>query len=126
MSFQDKTRQYQKLATETSVAGASPHRLIQMLFEGALQALARAQGAMDRNDMTIKGEQLSKAIEIVGGLRGALNSDEGELPYNLDRLYEYIQLKLVEANQKNDARLIIEAVGLLQTLKEGWDGIQPS
>ncbi len=126
ISKDDKSKHYQELGNVTKVQTATPHRLIQLLFEGALEALARAQGALERNDQQLKGDELTKAIEIVGGLRNALDMEEGELPYNLDRLYEYMQLKLVDANRLNDSNLIVEVVGLLQTLKGGWDGIQPS
>ncbi|MFL0797191.1 MAG: flagellar export chaperone FliS [Cellvibrionaceae bacterium] len=126
ISNDDKSKHYQELGNVTKVQAASPHRLIQLLFEGALEALARAQGAIEHDNLQRKGDEITKAIEIVGGLRNALNMEEGELPYNLDRLYEYMQVKLVDANRLSDPKLIIEVVGLLQTLKEGWDGIQSS
>ncbi|HEX7762674.1 MAG TPA: flagellar export chaperone FliS, partial [Cellvibrio sp.] len=75
---QEALKQYQKLGIESEVSHASPHRLIQLLFEGALGRLAAAQGAMERGDLAVKGEMLGKAIGIVGGLRSSLDMEAGE------------------------------------------------
>lgn len=123
---QEALKQYRKLGIESEVSNASPHRLIQMLFEGALGRLAAAQGAIVRNDMAAKGEHLGKAISIIGGLRGSLDMSAGELSENLDRLYEYMNFRLLEASSQNDADKVAEVIQLLKTLKSGWDEISPS
>ena len=64
------------------------------------------------------------AIGIIGGLREALDSERGgELAGNLDRLYEYMIARLVEANTSNDTSLLDEVSALLLEVKSGWDGI---
>ena len=123
---QEALKQYRKLGIESEVSNASPHRLIQMLFEGALGRLAAAQGAIVRNDLAAKGEHLGKAISIIGGLRGSLDMSAGELSENLDRLYEYMNFRLLEASSQNDADKVAEVIQLLKTLKSGWDEISPS
>lgn len=123
---QEALKQYRKLGIESEVSNASPHRLIQMLFEGALGRLAAAQGAIARNDLAAKGEHLGKAISIIGGLRGSLDMNAGELSENLDRLYEYMNFRLLEASSQNDADKVAEVIQLLKTLKSGWDEISPS
>nr|WP_324259273.1 flagellar export chaperone FliS [Cellvibrio fontiphilus] len=122
---QEALKQYQKLGVESEVSHASPHRLIQMLFEGALGRLAAAQGAMERGDLAVKGEMLGKAIGIVGGLRSSLDMDAGELSERLDQLYEYINLRLLEASAQNDIAKVTEVIQLLKTVKSGWDDIAP-
>ena len=103
---------------------ADPHRLIQMLMEGGLTRLAQARGAMERDQTALKGELLSKAIAIVGGLRQGLDVKQGgELAENLDRLYEYMTTRLMEANIKNDPAIIEEVSDLLREVKTGWDAI---
>lgn len=123
---QEALKQYRKLGIESEVSNASPHRLIQMLFEGALGRLAAAQGAIARNDLAAKGEHLGKAISIIGGLRGSLDMSAGELSENLDRLYEYMNFRLLEASSQNDVDKVAEVIQLLKTLKSGWDEISPS
>lgn len=122
---QEALKQYQKLGIESEVSHASPHRLIQLLFEGALGRLAVAQGAMERGDLAVKGEMLGKAIGIIGGLRSSLDMNAGELSERLDQLYEYINLRLLEASSQNDMDKIIEVTQLLKTVKSGWDEIGP-
>lgn len=117
--------QYQQVNTHAGVEGASPHRLVQMLMEGALQRMAEARGALRRGDIAAKGETIGKAIAIIGGLRDSLNKDQGgQLAENLDSLYEYMSRLLLEANLKNSDTKIEEAASLMRTIKSGWDGIQ--
>jgi len=117
-------KQYQNVNTQAQVLEASPHRLIQMLMEGCLTRLAQAKGAMERNQVAVKGEFLSKAIAIIGGLREALDVQQGgELAENLQRLYDYMSSRLLEANRTNNPSIIEEVSGLLREVKSGWDGI---
>lgn len=117
-------KQYQTVNTQAQVADASPHRLIQMLMEGGLSRLAQAKGAMLHGQAAQKGELISKAIGIIGGLREGLDQQRGgEVAANLDRLYEYMVARLVEANVTNDAAILDEVAGLLRNVKSGWDSI---
>jgi flagellar protein FliS len=95
-----------------------------MLFEGALERLASAKGHLQRNEIASKGEQIGKAINIIGGLHDSLNLEAGgELARNLDVLYDYMQRRLLQANQKSDPAVLDEVAGLLRELKAGWDAI---
>jgi len=123
---QEALKQYRRLGIESEVTNASPHRLIQMLFEGAIGRLAVAQGALERGDLATKGEALGKAIGIVSGLRSSLDMSTGELAENLDRIYEYINFRLLEASAENDVEKVLEVTQLLKTLKSGWDDIAPT
>lgn len=117
-------RQYQTVNTQAQVADASPHRLIQMLMEGGLSRLAQAKGAMQYGQSAQKGELISKAIGIIGGLREGLDlSQGGEVAANLDQLYEYMVSRLIEANIGNDPALLDEVAGLLRNVKSAWDAI---
>lgn len=117
-------QQYQQVNAHALVSEASPHRLIQMLQAGALDRIAQAQGAMSRGQTEMKGMLIGKAIDIIGGLREGLNLEAGgELAANYDRLYDYMARRLIEANRKNDVRILEEVAGLMRELKAGWDGI---
>ena len=117
-------KQYQQVNTHAQVSEASPHRLIQMLLAGALDRIAQAQGAMARGQVDLKGMLIGKAIDIVGGLREGLNLESGgELAANYDRLYDYMTRRLIEANRRNDAKILDEIAGLVREIKTGWDGI---
>lgn len=119
-------RQYQKVNSHAQVSEASPHRLVQMLMEGALDRMAQAKGAMARGDIAQKGLLLGKAIDILIGLRDGLDPEKTDDPaalQQLDNLYAYMTTRLLEANSKSDVTMIDEVAGLMITLKEGWDGI---
>lgn len=105
------------------VEEASPHRLIQMLYEGGLQRIAIAKGALMRNEVAEKGENISRAIAIIGGLRSSLDLKQGEIAQNLDNLYEYMERRLLEANLKNDVGILDEVSGLLREIKTAWDAV---
>ncbi|MDP2243841.1 flagellar export chaperone FliS [Pseudomonas sp.] len=124
MNAMSAMKQYQSVNTQAQAVDASPHRLIQMLMEGGLTRIAQARGAMERQQTAMKGELIGKAIGIVGGLRAGLDLQQGgELAANLDRLYEYMVSRLLEANVKNDAAPLDEVAGLLRNVKSGWDAI---
>lgn len=119
---------YAKVGIESSVTAADPHKLISMLFQGALQAIANAKGAMLRKDIPAKGAAISKAILIIDdGLNASLDKNVGgELAQNLGSLYEYMTLRLLNANMKNDVAILDEVTRLLTDLKEAWDSIRPA
>ena len=116
---------YQNVGTETTVACADPHRLIQLMMERALAKIAVAKGHMARGDVAEKGLQVGGAISIVDGLRTSLNTGEGgALAENLESLYFYMIRRLLAANLENDPDILDEVSGLLRQLKDAWDAIQ--
>ena len=118
--------QYQSVNRQTSIVDADRHKLIQLLFDGALDRIMMAKAQIMAKNIEGKNKLLGKAIEIIGGLRGFLDQEKGgELARRLDALYEYMELRLFQANIKNDVAAIDEVVGLLKEIKSGWDGIRP-
>ncbi|MHB1368831.1 MAG: flagellar export chaperone FliS [Pseudomonadaceae bacterium] len=117
-------RQYQQVGVKAQVTEADPHRLIQMLMQGGLDRIAQARGAMEREAFAEKGVLIGKAINIIGGLRDVLDKEAGgELATNLERLYEYMTMRLFEASRHNDVSKLDEVAKLLGEIKSGWDGI---
>lgn len=118
---------YHKIGVESGVIGADPHKIISMLFQGALLSVATAKNAIANQDTPTKCTAISKAIAIVAeGLNGGL--DHGlnhELVGQLAALYDYMLRRLVDANLKNDVAALDEVSGLLLTLKNAWDEIRP-
>ena len=116
--------QYSENAVHTGIESASPHRLIQMLMEGALGKIAAAKGHMERGEIPAKGEQIGCAIAILEGLKASLDKEKGgEIAQNLEELYIYMERRLIEANRGNDASLLDEVSDLLRQIKEAWDAI---
>jgi len=120
-------KQYQQTSVHSGVMDASPHRLIQMLIEGALTRILSAKASLKQNNVAKKGEQISSAISIVGGLKASLDLKQGgDVSKNLDALYEYITGLLLQANIRNDTSLLDEAGKLLSEIKMAWDAIDPN
>ena len=101
---------YRNLDAQTGVVDADPHRLIQMLLDGAMDRLAQARGAMQAGEMAAMGEALGKALGIIAG--------------NLERLYDYMTLRLMDVHRQRQAAPIDEVSALLGDIKSGWDGIR--
>ncbi|MBN46512.1 MULTISPECIES: flagellar export chaperone FliS [unclassified Methylophaga] len=115
---------YGRGSVESEVNFASPHRIIQMLMEGALSKIATAKGCIARNDISEKSRQITWGMNIIQGLRTSLDAQKGgEVAANLDSLYEYMGRRLLEANVKNDVAILDEVSSLLMEVKAGWDNI---
>ena len=99
---------YANVGMETGVVAASPHKLIVMLFDGALVALNAALSGMRSGNIAEKGKSISKAILIIdSGLRAALDKKAGgEIAEGLDSLYEYMSGRLVTANITNEPAIL--------------------
>ncbi|MCB1774596.1 MAG: flagellar export chaperone FliS [Gammaproteobacteria bacterium] len=115
---------YGKVAAESEVAYASPHRLVQMLMEGALEKAATAKGCIERKDLEGKSRHLSWAMSIISGLRSSLDLDTGgAIAANLDDLYEYMNRRLIDASTQNQVEPVSEVIDLLLEIKSAWDAM---
>ena len=115
-------RTYQQIGLETGVDSASPHRLVLMLFDGALSALADARQHMSAGNVSAKGAAISQAISIIGeGLRVSLDMERGgAIAAQLRDLYDYMTRRLVEANVNNSQETLSEVSSLLCELRAAW------
>ncbi len=116
---------YAKVGLETGVVASSPHKLIVMLFEGALVAVRAGLTHMKAKEIEKKGMAISKAIMIIeSGLRASLDKKAGgQIAQSLDSLYEYMGRRLLLANVGNKPEMLEEVIALLVDLKGAWDAI---
>ena len=123
----NRANAYRQVGAHSGVENASPHALIQMLFEGLFQSLNAARGAMERGEIEEKGRHLGKAVRILQeGLAAGLDLEKGgELAGNLKLLYDYSVKQLTHANVHNDVGLVEEVIGVLQPVAQGWKEIGP-
>ena len=116
---------YQRVNTQTSITDADPHRLIQLLYNGAIERINMAKSRIQAKDYGGKAQLINKAIEIIGGLRSFLDFEQGgDLAARLEALYDYMERTLLQASAKNDLAKLDEVLTLLRSVKEGWDGIR--
>jgi len=120
-------RAYNRIGVESGVTAADPHKLVSMLYQGALLAIANAKNGILHNDIPAKGAAISKAIAIIDeGLNASLDKNVGgPLAQNLSSLYKYMSMRLIAANLKDDTAALDDVARLLADLKEAWEGIRP-
>lgn len=116
---------YSQVAVDVGVTAADPHKLVLMLFDGAIKAIYLAKAHMQANDVALKGQFISKAVAIIDeGLKLSLDeSTGGEIARNLKDLYEYMCQRLLVANLKNQMEPLDEVGRLLGELRGAWEAI---
>ncbi|MGL4928615.1 MAG: flagellar export chaperone FliS [Plesiomonas sp.] len=115
---------YKKVSVDSQLQSASPHKVILMLLNGAIERLVQAKAAMQMGNIAVKGERLGKAMDIIANLQACLSEDEGgDIAKNLAKLYEYMQNQLLSANIHNDAKTLDEVMALLTEIKIAWESI---
>ncbi len=120
-------KQYQQVDVTSSIEDASPHQLILMLLKGVLTAVARAKGLIEQNDYQGKGQQISKASQIIVHLKASLDHQQGgEISANLDGIYDYSLRRLMEANRDMDVAGLDEVAALISEIKAGWEAMPVS
>jgi flagellar protein FliS len=124
-SMRNASAAYAKVGLDMGVEVASSHKLILMLYDGALLALATASSSLDKGDKMTMSQEIMKASNIIAlGLRDSIASnDGGELAQRLSALYDYMNVRLQFANIKGDKKIIEEVSGLLRELRGAWEEI---
>ena len=119
---------YARVGVETSVNSASAHQLIALLFNGFMDSLVLAKGAMRAKQIEAKGKAIGRAARIVEeGLKASLNmEDGGKLAGDLHALYAYVTVRLTMANLRNDEAALDECVRLIAPLRDAWLEIGPA
>lgn len=120
----DALNEYQTNHIQGKVAASSPHGLVAMLLQGILDKLAKAKGAIARNDIASRGQEISASIRIVDNLRASLDLENGgNIANSLHALYDYMERRLVQANASADPGIINEVARLVEEIKVAWDTI---
>jgi flagellar protein FliS len=126
MTYAKAAATYQRNAVLT----ASPEKLVKMLYDGAIKHLEKCRAGLDNASTSRSqevGKELGKAMGIIGELRASLDHAAGaEIAADLDRLYEFSLDQLSQANLSRTPVGVNNALQVLRTLKEGWDGILPA
>ncbi len=106
---------------ENEVLAANPLKLVELLYRGAMEAIASARRHLRSGDIRARSRAINKAMAIVTELSLSLNHEQGgELSRNLASLYAYIERLLIQANSQQCEPPLAEAETLLSTLLEGW------
>lgn len=119
-------QQYANNYVETSVAEATPYKLVQLLYEAGLKHLGVVKVFIERRDMQKKSEHVNKIIGVLHGLKAGLDLEAGgEVAANLWALYDYLIRRTFEASAKNDLTLFAEVAERLKDLSDAWAMMPP-
>lgn len=123
MTYAQAAATYQR----NSILTASPEKLVQMLYDGAIKHLEKGRiGLADSKTARSQevGQSLSRAMGILGELRASLDhAAGGQIARDLDRLYEFSLDQLSQANLTRTPTGVTNTLQVMRTLKEGWDGV---
>jgi len=119
---------YAQTEVQSALDGASAHKMILMLFDGAVKAVAKARFAMLQGNIPAKCQAISQAMAIIHeGLQLSLDKKVGGvLAENLNDLYEYMCTRLLVANVQNQVEPLDEVGKLLVGLRNAWAAVDTS
>lgn len=121
----DAYRHYHDDNLQAQTANASPVQLVLILMDGLLEELARTRAHIESKRYELKAISLDKCVDILNGLSSALDQDQGgEVVANLARLYDYCAWRLYKAGYELEVAMVDEVVGLLTTIRNGWQSVQ--
>ena len=114
-------KQYGSVSRDAAVEGADSHNLIMLLMKGALESIAQAKGAISQENIEMRGKKITRATEIILGLKDVLNVEQGgELAQNLDALYDYMVRALLDAHRIPSEEKLDEVAFLLGNIASAW------
>jgi len=106
---------------EAAVAGASPVRLVILLYEQAVEDLRRALAAQGRGDIEGRTREIDHALVVLGHLQASLDKDRGgQVARNLERFYEQLRAGLVEAQFQQSVAMLEQQIAHLMLVHEAW------
>ena len=106
---------------ENMVRTASPAKLIELLYQRAVELLKEAEKFIIDKDYVKANENLKKAQDIVTELNLSLDMEKGgQIAQNLRALYNYMFRRLIDANVKKDVEAVKEVREMLEELLDAW------
>jgi flagellar protein FliS len=116
---------YRDVNASTAIEGATPHKLVSLLYQSVASEIAAARGAIARRDIQEKGRAISHAVRVIEeGLLAPLDVvGGGPLALNLSDVYQYLVQRITLANVKTDDTMLAECANLVEILRQGWDAI---
>jgi len=106
---------------EAAVAGASPVRLVVLLYEQVIEDLRRALAAQKNDAIETRTREINHAILVIGHLEATLNKEQGgRVAEILQHFYRQLRASLTEAQAQQSASLLEKQISLLMQVRDGW------
>lgn len=121
MGYQEVNNSYLK----NQVMGASPIKLVVMLYEGSIRSMKMAKAAIEKQDVVQAHTQLVKAQNIIAELKSSVNTDvDVTISQNLINLYDFCNEQLLQANLNKDSSLVDNAINTMSELLVSWKQLE--
>ena len=106
---------------EAAVRGASPVRLVILLYEQILEDVRNALAAQKEGDIEGRTRAINHAILVVGHLQTSLDREQGgKVAVQLDEFYNVLRAALVEAHCRQSTSALEKQISLLMGLRDAW------
>lgn len=106
---------------ENDVRGATPIRLVVLLYDQLIQDLFQAAHAIEQNDIELRTKMLNHAILVIAHLQSPLDfARGGKVATDLDHFYNLLRHNLVEAQFRPTRQAINQQITDMQALRAAW------
>ena len=115
------TNAYSDNYLRNQIEFASKEQLLIMFYEGAIRFVSRAENALREGNIEQKNYCINKASAIITELSVTLDHEiGGQIASDLEALYDFMNLELINANIKNSLSSLKTVKTLLADLGETW------
>lgn len=114
-------RNAQNVYKQNQILNASPKKLVVLLYDGCIKNMKLAELSITENKMDQAHMALIKAQDIIAELASTLNKEQGgQVAQDLNDIYEYLMLNLIEANRTKDISIIQKNREMMEELRDAW------
>ncbi len=110
---------YLQQYNNSKILTASPAELTLMLYEGAIKFCNIAIVGIEQKDIQKAHTNIVKAEKIIEHLRITLDM-KYPVAQDFERIYEYLDRRLVMANMKKDIEILEEVLTHLRSVRDTW------
>ena len=104
-----------------SLHSATPQQMLTEVFHRLMKTLAEAEQAITARDILFKAKAVNHAIDLVNALGVSLDWDSApELCQNLERLYGFVQERLLAASAEMSVVPLKQAENVLINLRDAF------
>src|SRR3954470_9920607 len=115
---------YRSVDLSSRIEGATPHQLVQVMYEELLKALDAMAFATPRGDYIQRGQRQPRALRILTGLETSLDFDKGgEIAAGLVTIYREARRLVIAGGREGDAKHVAAARDMISEISSAWDAI---
>ncbi|MEO9499284.1 MAG: flagellar export chaperone FliS [Parasphingorhabdus sp.] len=123
-SYSNKAMRYQNVGRESHVAGASPHQLIDILFDELMLKLDQALRFYNAGELGRALEARTKALAILSGLQTSLDHEQGgELAAALMDIYIEAARRINQPPSEKLPEQINSSKAMIAEIASAWKAI---